>query len=167
MDHFALATDDLYKAFSKKVLHRNFMGYTPKDTSILLGLGVSAISSNENNYIQNHRDLETYQHKVENGQLPIEKGHLLNFEEQETGRQIKNILCRYETSWDKTFLDAEFGDNIKFDLNDLEKDGLIKQIENGLIVTDSGKSYLRNICLVFDNKYRANKPLKPLFSKSV
>lgn len=167
MDHFALATDDLYKAFSKKVLHRNFMGYTPKDTSILLGLGVSAISSNENNYIQNHRDLETYQHKVENGQLPIEKGHLLNFEEQETGRQIKNILCRYETSWDKTFLDAEFGENIKFDLNDLEKDGLIKQIENGLIVTDSGKSYLRNICLVFDSKYRANKPLKPLFSKSV
>jgi oxygen-independent coproporphyrinogen-3 oxidase len=143
------------------------MGYTPKDTSILIGLGVSAISSNENNYIQNHRDLETYQHKVENGQLPIEKGHLLNFEEQETGRQIKNILCRYETSWDKTFLDAEFGDNIKFDLNDLEKDGLIKQIENGLIVTDSGKSYLRNICLVFDTKYRANKPLKPLFSKSV
>ena len=63
MDHFALATDDLFKAFSNKGLHRNFMGYTPKDTAILLGLGVSAISSNENTYIENYRDLDKYRAK--------------------------------------------------------------------------------------------------------
>lgn len=79
------------------------MGYTPKDTSILLGLGVSAISSNDNTYIQNNRNLETYQQLVDNGHLPIEKGHLLKTEEQETGKQIRNILCQYETSWDDTF----------------------------------------------------------------
>jgi oxygen-independent coproporphyrinogen-3 oxidase len=143
------------------------MGYTPKDTSVLLGLGVSAISSNENTYIQNHRDLEFYQKKVENGQIPIEKGHLLKAEEQETGKQIKNILCQNETSWVKSFLDNDNGKQIKFELSELEKDGLILQQENGLIVTDTGKSYLRNICLVFDHKYRANKPVNPLFSKSI
>jgi oxygen-independent coproporphyrinogen-3 oxidase len=167
MDHFALATDDLFKAFSSKNLHRNFMGYTPKDTSIILGLGVSAISSNDNTYIQNNRDLETYQQQVDNGHLPIEKGHLLKIEEQETGKQIRNILCQYETSWDDTFLDSTSGSQIKSDLIDLENDGLIKQRRNGLTVTDMGKSYLRNICLVFDNKYRANKPDSPLFSKSI
>jgi oxygen-independent coproporphyrinogen-3 oxidase len=167
MDHFALATDDLFKAFSNKDLHRNFMGYTPKDTAILLGLGVSAISSNENTYIQNHRDLETYQNKVENGFLPIEKGHLIQVEEQETGRQIRNILCQYETSWDPTFLNSASGLHIKSDLIDLEKDGLIRQRKNGLEVTPAGKSYLRNICLIFDDKYRANKPVNPLFSKSI
>jgi oxygen-independent coproporphyrinogen III oxidase len=167
MDHFALPTDDLYQAFLNKNLHRNFMGYTPKDTSVLLGLGVSAISSNENTYIQNHRDLEFYQKKVENGQIPIEKGHLLKAEEQETGKQIKNILCQNETSWVKSFLDNDNGKQIKFELSELERDGLILLQENGLIVTDTGKSYLRNICLVFDHKYRANKPVNPLFSKSI
>ena len=167
MDHFALATDDLFKAFSNKDLHRNFMGYTPKDTAILLGLGVSAISSNENTYIQNFRDLETYQNKVENGHLPIEKGHLIQVEEQETGRQIRNILCQYETSWDPTFLDSASGLHIKSDLINLENDGLIRQRENGLEVTHTGKSYLRNICLIFDDKYRAKKPENPLFSKSI
>ncbi len=104
---------------------------------------------------------------LENGFLPIEKGHLIQVEEQETGRQIRNILCQYETSWDPTFLNSASGLHIKSDLIDLENDGLIRQRENGLEITHTGKSYLRNICLIFDDKYRAKKPVNPLFSKSI
>jgi oxygen-independent coproporphyrinogen-3 oxidase len=167
MDHFALTTDDLFKSFSNKELHRNFMGYTSKNTSILFGLGVSAISSNENTYIQNNRDLEIYLEQVNNGHLPIEKGHFVKTEELVTAQQIKNILCQYETNWESSFLKGSSGSKIKSDLLDLEKDGLIKLRENGLAVTEVGKSYLRNICLVFDNMYRANKPDRSLFSKSI
>ena len=105
--------------------------------------------------------------KVENSHLPIEKGHLIQVEEQETGRQIRNILCQYETNWDPSFLNSASGLHIKSDLIDLENDGLIRQRENGLEVTQTGKSYLRNICLIFDDKYRAKKPVNPLFSKSI
>ncbi|HET9433537.1 MAG TPA: oxygen-independent coproporphyrinogen III oxidase, partial [Chitinophagaceae bacterium] len=41
MDHFALPHDDLYKARRWGTLHRNFMGYTTQNTSLLVGLGVS------------------------------------------------------------------------------------------------------------------------------
>jgi oxygen-independent coproporphyrinogen-3 oxidase len=167
MDHFALETDDLSQAFSSGNLHRNFMGYTPKDTKILLGLGVSSISSNENTYVQNFRDLETYRTEVEEERLPLEKGHLLDAADLEISRQIKNILCQFETTWGNSFLDFKDADLMKHELCSLEKDGLIKLKQNGLVVTETGKSYLRNICLVFDHRFRAAKPLNPLFSKSI
>lgn len=44
MDHFALPHDELNHARISEKLHRNFMGYTVQPTTILIGLGVSAIS---------------------------------------------------------------------------------------------------------------------------
>jgi oxygen-independent coproporphyrinogen-3 oxidase len=44
MDHFALKFDELYEAFAAKTMHRNFRGYTPFHTDLLIGLGTSAIS---------------------------------------------------------------------------------------------------------------------------
>jgi len=44
MDHFSLSTDELYQAWKASALHRNFMGYTLQKSSLLLGLGLSAIS---------------------------------------------------------------------------------------------------------------------------
>src|SRR4029079_18086724 len=43
MDHFALETDSLWRATRSGELHRNFMGYTSRFVSPLIGLGVSAI----------------------------------------------------------------------------------------------------------------------------
>src|SRR5437764_5687871 len=40
MDHFALETDSLWKAAQGGALHRNFMGYTSRHASPLVGLGV-------------------------------------------------------------------------------------------------------------------------------
>ena len=41
MDHFALPKDSLYQALENGTLHRNFMGYTPSKTQLMIGLGVS------------------------------------------------------------------------------------------------------------------------------
>jgi len=38
MDHFALYIDDLYQAWRKGRLHRNFMGYTTQNSGMLIGL---------------------------------------------------------------------------------------------------------------------------------
>ena len=45
-------------------LHRNFMGYTPRRTSALLGLGVSAISETADCYHQNEKVLTVYERRV-------------------------------------------------------------------------------------------------------
>jgi oxygen-independent coproporphyrinogen-3 oxidase len=64
MDHFALKTDEMAKAFQEGNLHRNFMGYTLKPADEYLGFGVSAIGFIENTYIQNIKNIENYAEAV-------------------------------------------------------------------------------------------------------
>ena len=58
MDHFALASDSLYKAAQNKTLHRNFMGYSASKTQLMIGLGVSAISDSLYAFSQNEKNIE-------------------------------------------------------------------------------------------------------------
>ena len=60
MDHFALLVDDLAKSYLTKKMHRNFMGYAPNRSDILIGLGVSSISDIGLAMMQNSKELEYY-----------------------------------------------------------------------------------------------------------
>ena len=78
MDHFALESDSLWKAAQDGTLHRNFMGYTSRQVSPLIGLGVSAIGDSWNAFAQNEklrRDLPGA--RGPKGELPIMRGHVL------------------------------------------------------------------------------------------
>ena len=55
MDHFALPHDGMAEAQRKRTLHRNFQGYTETRTTVLLGLGVSAISETPTCFHQNEK----------------------------------------------------------------------------------------------------------------
>lgn len=55
MDHFALPNDELTIAHEQRTLSRNFMGYTTKRGTEIVGLGSSAISDVADAYSQNHR----------------------------------------------------------------------------------------------------------------
>lgn len=90
MDHFALRTDDLYKARNEGRLHRNFMGYTTTHTSFLLGLGVSAINDTGSMYTQNHKELANYSRMISEGKFSINKGFSLT----ETDKAFKNIYWK-------------------------------------------------------------------------
>src|SRR5207247_2392944 len=48
MDHFALKSDEMAKAFNEGRLYRNFMGYTVKPADEFIGMGPSAIGFLEN-----------------------------------------------------------------------------------------------------------------------
>ena len=78
MDHFSLPTDSLYKAMKNKTLHRNFMGYTPGKTKLMIGLGMSSISDSWYSFAQNEKRVEDYVNRVNEGKLPVFRGHLLN-----------------------------------------------------------------------------------------
>ena len=80
MDHFALPTDDLYKAWKEGRLHRNFMGYTTTSTKFLLGLGVSSISDTGNAFAQNNKTLHEYYESVSENRLAIAKDFKLCLE---------------------------------------------------------------------------------------
>lgn len=60
MDHFALPSDEMAKAFAEGSLHRNFMGYTASKTQVMIGLGMSSISDSWYSFAQNEKKLEDY-----------------------------------------------------------------------------------------------------------
>ncbi|UII19088.1 oxygen-independent coproporphyrinogen III oxidase [Fulvivirga ligni] len=165
MDHFALPGDDLYKAYQLKTLHRNFMGYTSNATELLIGLGASAIGDAKYAYAQTVKTVEEYKALVNNGMLPIERGHILSEEDQQIKDFILDIACKGELFWGYNPDLLDF--NTSFQLNTMAQEGLIKLYENGLRLTDLGMAFLRNICSVFDKKLQSKKSQQPLFSKAI
>lgn len=167
MDHFSLPQDELYKSLENRTLRRNFMGYTQQNSTMLIGLGVSAISDASEAYAQNYKTVEQYLDSVNQGRLPFWKGHLCSREDQVIRKHIQNIMCYLQTSWGNlcTYFDAF--DEVELRLLELEKDGLIKLADHTLTVTDLGRHFLRNIALAFDLRYWKDTPEKPTFSKTV
>lgn len=167
MDHFALNNDQLYLASQNKSLHRNFMGYTPHHTQLLIALGASSISDSWTGFIQNTKTVEEYQKVIELGHLAIFKGHKLNEEDLVLRKHILNIMCNGYTNWKNK---TDQCDEIYFALKrlkEMEKDGLVKIEPFELNVTTEGKAFLRNICMCFDARYWAKTPQAKIFSSAV
>ncbi len=167
MDHFALPDDSLFNAAKRGALHRNFMGYTTNTTKLLVALGCSSISDSWDAFAQNIKTVEEYQKVVNEGHFPIFKGHVLTDEDLIIRQHILNIMCKNVTDWaDDTQKFSALPEVLKH-LKELEKDGLVNISNQKLIVTETGKAFLRNICLCFDARYWAKKPEAAIFSSSV
>ncbi|MBS1689915.1 MAG: coproporphyrinogen III oxidase, partial [Bacteroidetes bacterium] len=158
--------DDLYKAWKNNTLHRNFMGYTTQNTSMLLGLGVSAISDTGDAFAQNIKTLHDYYAAIEKDELPVQKGYFLNDEDLAFRRYILNISCQGKT----TFLENHLSLLETYTFPELEKlaaDGLILYNDKGLSITELGQNFIRNICKAFDLHLLRNTQAKPIFSKAI
>ena len=167
MDHFALKTDNMYTAMEAKELHRNFMGYTASNTQLMIGLGMSSISDSWYSFAQNAKTVKEYTSLVNDGKIPIYRGHLLNKEDQIIRRHILNIMCHFETSWVDPKLQFEGMDDIKGRLEEMEKDGLVEFKENGIVIPEVARPFVRNICMAFDMKLIRNKPTTRIFSMTI
>lgn len=167
MDHFALDTDSLYKAAEDGHLHRNFMGYTPSATKLMIGLGVSAISDSWYGFAQNTKNLEDYYQILEWDQLPLAKGHTLTPEDLTVRQHILNLSCRFETSWDDSKQHLEEMPAILSKLKEMENDGLVISGPGRIAITQAGRPFVRNVCMAFDLKLERHEPDRPLFSMTV
>ncbi|WP_190811052.1 oxygen-independent coproporphyrinogen III oxidase [Flagellimonas sp. S3867] len=167
MDHFALPTDNLYSALLNGTLHRNFMGYTPSKTKLMIGLGVSSIGDSWYGFAQNVKSIEEYEHLVEHGVLPIFRGHILTLEDQLVRKHILNLMCQFKTELipdEKEIIDF---DKIIENLSELKSDGLVTIEANTIEVTKKGRPFIRNISMAFDLKLHRKKPETRLFSMTV
>lgn len=167
MDHFALPTDSLYTSMIEQRLHRNFMGYTAQKTQLMIGLGVSSIGDSWYGFAQNVKNIETYYHLVNEGMIPLAKGHILNAEDLRIRKHILNLMCHFKTSWTPETTQIPELSNMKEKLAEFERDALI-QIENNTIsITKKGKPFVRNICMAFDVLLQRKKPDTQLFSMTI
>ncbi|MBI4308844.1 MAG: oxygen-independent coproporphyrinogen III oxidase [Candidatus Omnitrophica bacterium] len=171
MDHFALKTDDMARAFNEGTLHRNFMGYTLKPADEFMGLGVSAIGFLENTYAQNVKVLPEYYERLKAGLLPVERGKILTDDDRLRQWVINRLMCAFAV--DKREFFGQFG--LGFDgyfaeeaehIRQCMEDGLIEAGQHRIIVTESGKIFIRNVCMGFD-WYLRQKQGHKRFSKTV
>lgn len=167
MDHFALETDSLWKATRDGSLHRNFMGYTSRQVAPLIALGVSAIGDSWRVFAQNEKLLETYTARVDKGEIPILRGHVLDEEDGILRRHILNLMTRFGTRWDRAESYTPHLETVTERLRELENDGLLELGERSCRVTERGKPFLRNVCMAFDARLVRQAPATQLFSKTI
>ena len=167
MDHFALKTDSLYKAFKTNTLHRNFMGYSSSKTQLMIGLGVSSISDSWYGFAQNVKNLEDYYQLLEWDKLPVLRGHILTEEDLKIRKHILNLMCQFETSWEEKSDYFNEIPEIIIQLKEMENDGLLIISKNGIQITEKGKPFVRNICMAFDLRLKRKAPETELFSMTV
>ncbi|RSC93393.1 oxygen-independent coproporphyrinogen III oxidase [Tenacibaculum singaporense] len=167
MDHFALPTDSLYKATEEKTLHRNFMGYTANKTQLMVGLGMSSISDSWYGFAQNVKTVKEYERIVNEGEIPVFRGHILSEEDLIIRKHILNIMCHFSTSWEEEQLQIENVETYIEKLEEMIDDGLVSIKGNKLTVPEKARPYVRNICMAFDKKLHEKQPETKLFSMTI
>ena len=167
MDHFALPDDELCLAMKNKTLHRNFMGYTTTQSKIMIGLGASSISDSWTAFAQNEKNIETYYTLLEQDKIPVYRGHLLSEKDQIIRKHILNLMCNLQTKWTVTEEKSINFSEIKENLSEIEKDGLIHINTNAINILEKGRPFVRNVCMAFDILLQEKQPETRLFSMTV
>ncbi len=155
LDHFARPGDEISEAQDKRTLHRNFQGYTTKAGCDLYAMGVSSISSFEDAYAQNWRDLPDYYAAINKDQLPTMRGIYVTEEDKLRRSVINRILCHCKVIKSEVERDFKINFNEHFatelaDLDKLAQDGLAQITDDEITVQPLGRIFLRNIAMVFD-----------------
>lgn len=153
-DHFALPDDSLGKAALDGTLKRNFQGYTTDEAACLIGLGASAISRLPQGYVQNDPATAQYLAKVNRGELTAVKGVELSDDDVMRAWVIERLICDMRLL--ASDVKAEFGVAAApilaemAAMDDFLADGLIERTEDGFVLTDRGRPFVRTICARFD-----------------
>jgi oxygen-independent coproporphyrinogen III oxidase len=172
MDHYARPGDELVKAQRDKTLWRNFQGYTTHKNCDIYAFGASSISQTEDVYAQNLKRLAAYQTRVAEAVLPTERGVRLSKDDKIRRDAITTVMCDLELDrsvfsekWGIAF-DDYFGDALA-ELAGLEADGLVKVTADKIKVTETGRTFLRNIAMAFDGYLKVQAEEKPRYSRTV
>lgn len=172
-DHFAKADDELSIALEEKQLHRNFQGYcTRRTTGEVFAFGVSAISQLNKGYAQNTKAISTYIESINEGILPIERGLSLNDETAIVREVINQLMCNQYINWPSLATQLNISTpKLKSIVNyapkaleAMKNDGLLTFNDDEAQTTELGKTFIRNIAVLFDPMF---KETENLYSKTV
>ena len=173
MDHFALPNDELSIAQNDGRLHRNFMGYTVQASPEMIGIGMSSIGYIDNSFFQSYSVLSKYMEAVEESGFAVFRGMQLNQDDLIRQYVINSLMCNFHLSFDefqKKF-DIQYHDYFSKEHKELSEffvDNFLDAPSGGLKISEIGKTFIRNIAMVFDaylNKDSDGK--KPTFSRTI
>ena len=151
----AFSIIELTRALESGDLHRNFMGYTTRRQTDLIGFGVSAISQIADCYAQNAKDISAWGACIDSGKPATVRGLCTDQDDRIRAEVIQAIMCQgalrfrdIETRFDIDF-DGYFNHELA-GLPELAEDGLLAVDADGLQVLPAGRLLLRVIAARFD-----------------
>jgi oxygen-independent coproporphyrinogen-3 oxidase len=175
MDHFALPEDELATAVARRRLHRNFMGYTVRMGTDMVGVGASAIGDIRGSFAQNVKKLPLYYRAIEERRFPIERGYLLDRDDLIRREVITQLMSNFYL--DRAEIERSFGidfaDYFETELDELTgpdgpvSHGFLEIHPDRLEVVGQGTLFVRNIAMFFDRYLRHRKLDKPVFSQTI
>jgi oxygen-independent coproporphyrinogen-3 oxidase len=162
LDHFARPGDGLARAAAAGTMHRNFQGYTERRATVLLGLGVSAISETPDCYHQNEKVITRYERRVDQDEIPTLRGHRLSPGEVRRRSQIVSLMTTFRAE-----LAPDEVEDARGYLAPLIEDRLVEVTDRAVTVPAEGRPFLRNIAVLFDEHLRTTQPAGPLYSRAM
>ncbi len=159
IDHYVLPQDELYEAQTGGTLHRNFQGYcTRRTTGQVYAFGVSGISQMESCYAQNTKSIPDYIEAVNAGRAATVKGYLLSPDEKAIRTMLTELMCNNRLGWGKMASEtgrtaAELKALLGYDASRLKgfaDDGIVVCTEEGIRITDMGRTFTRNVAAALD-----------------
>jgi len=155
MDHFALPDDELSIAQRNGDLHRNFMGYTTRKQTDLVGFGLSSISQIADSFSQNAKDLATWTQRIESAMPATVRGMDTTRDDRIRAEVIQQIMCQGQVRFEdiEQRFELDFADYFRDELGrfaELIQDGLLAMDAERLLVLPAGRLLLRVIASRFD-----------------
>ncbi|EAK9946868.1 oxygen-independent coproporphyrinogen III oxidase [Campylobacter lari] len=170
MDHFAKPQDELFKALENGSLHRNFQGYTTKGGTDLIGIGLTSIGEGQRHYMQNFKDMASYEKAIDEGRLPCEKGIMLDDDDELRKAVVMELMSNFALNIKniENKFKIDFFEYFQQDLKELEELSEFVTIdENYIKVNETGVLLIRNIAMCFDKYLKRISEDKKVFSKTV
>lgn len=170
MDHFARVDDELAIAATNGTLHRNFMGYSTHAAEDMIAFGMSSISEVDGAFAQNFKTLSDWEAAVDCGRLPVDRGLVRSEDDERRRRIILDLMCRFRLDFADHGGASSFADVYAEELEALQSfgdDELIRFDNRGIDVTETGRLFVRNICMTFDAYLKNPDGARPMFSRTV
>lgn len=152
-DHFAKPGDSLAVAAQSGTLRRNFQGYTDDAADALIGLGASAIGQLPQGYVQNTTATGEYSRAVLAGGVATAKGFALKPDDRLRAHAIETLLCHFRLGAEDVSQFGAAGRALMAEAEAMvraDEDGLVAMKNGSLVVTESGRPFVRVIAARFD-----------------
>ena len=128
---------------------------------------MSAISDSWFGFAQNDKSVESYTERVNNGQLPIFRGHVLSELDIEIRKHILDLMCHFHTTLNTNSQFSDLYPEIKNRLSEMIADGLVTIDGDEINVTSEGIPFVRNCCMAFDQDLQSSVQNENMFSKTI
>jgi oxygen-independent coproporphyrinogen-3 oxidase len=154
LDHFALPDDAMATRLGEGMLRRNFQGYSDDPCSTLIGLGVSAIGSLPQGYVQNTTDVTVYRQRLREGRLATARGRRLTPDDRLRRAVIERLMCDLDVDLAEVArrhdAEPESLEEALAAIDDLADDGIATRDGWRVTVTEAGRPLVRSVCAAFD-----------------